>query len=117
MATVGDPWCDVGLLLVYWAEPADGERARIGVAEGVTQPPGFPTRRELLEHYARAGAALPDDLYRYVVLGYLKLAAILQGIHARLRIRPQPGDRFAGVGEAVPRLLALAHHTSAARAI
>ncbi|MEU8246862.1 phosphotransferase family protein [Nonomuraea sp. NPDC048916] len=108
LATVGDPWCDLGLLLVYWAEAADDERARIGIAEGATQHPGFPTRHELIEYYASVGTTPPDDLDHYTALGYLKLAAIFQGVHARLRIRPQRGERFTTIADAIPRLLSLA---------
>lgn len=108
MATVGDPLCDLGLLLVYWSEAGDGERARTGVAEGVTQAAGFPTRDELIAHYARISAIPPEDMDRYTALGYLKLAAIFQGIHARMQIRAQRSDRFATVTDAIPRLLALA---------
>ena len=38
---------DLGLLLVYWAEPADGTAALLGAAP--TTADGFMTRKEVLE--------------------------------------------------------------------
>ena len=39
ICTLGDPLADLGLLLVYWAEPDDGDQALLGVAP--TALPGF----------------------------------------------------------------------------
>ena len=52
ICTLGDPLADLGLLLVYWAEPEDGDQALIGVAP--TALPGFARRSDLLARYASA---------------------------------------------------------------
>ena len=50
ICTLGDPLADLGLLLVYWAEPGDGDQALLGVAP--TALPGFAPRSDLLARYA-----------------------------------------------------------------
>lgn len=80
MATLADPLTDVALLVVYLRLGGlDGE----GAAADVTQAPGFPTERELLDRYAaRAGHEL-SDLGFHIALAAFKLAVILEGIHYR----------------------------------
>ncbi len=56
MATLGDPLADLGYTLIYWTEPGEAiDAAGIGsVRRIVTAQPGFATRAELVEAYARA---------------------------------------------------------------
>ena len=55
LCTLGDPLADVGLLLVYWAEP--GDQTLLGSAPTVM--PGFPRRAAVAEAYAaRSGRDL-----------------------------------------------------------
>ena len=54
LSTLGDPLADLGLLLVYWAEPADDGRAAHAAP---TVAPGFPSRAELVDRYAGAHGA------------------------------------------------------------
>ena len=80
LCTLGDPLADVGLLLVYWAEPGD---QIVPLTRAPTLASGFPTRRDLVERYAsRTGRDL-SAIDFYVALGYWKLAAILEGVYAR----------------------------------
>jgi aminoglycoside phosphotransferase (APT) family kinase protein len=80
LCTLGDPLADVGLLLVYWAEPGD-QTLPLGTAPTVM--PGFPSRRALAEAYAtRSGRDLADLDY-YLAFAYWKLAVILEGVLAR----------------------------------
>ena len=49
ICTLGDPLADLGLLLVYWAEPGDGDQALIGVPDSPsdrTCSPATPARRD-----------------------------------------------------------------------
>ncbi len=91
ICTLGDPLADVGLLLVYWTEPEDGDAALVGVAP--TALPGFLRRDDLVARYAeRSGRGLSAVGY-YKAFGFWKLACILQGVHARYAAGAAAGDR------------------------
>lgn len=79
LCTLGDPLADVGMLLVYWAEPGD-EFAAVWSA---TACPGFPGRKEVAARYAAASGRDLSELDYYVALGYWKIATILEGVYAR----------------------------------
>ena len=80
ICTLGDPLADVGLLMVYWAEP-DDENMPLGVAPTAT--PGFPTRAELRARYAERTGRDVSELDFYISFGYWKLACILEGVYTR----------------------------------
>jgi aminoglycoside phosphotransferase (APT) family kinase protein len=80
LCTLGDPLADVGLLLVYWAEPDD---AALPLGTAPTTLPGFPSRAALAAAYAARSGRAVDDLDYYQAFGYWKLAVILEGVHAR----------------------------------
>jgi aminoglycoside phosphotransferase (APT) family kinase protein len=102
MATLGDPRCDLGMLLMYWGEP--GERFATQV-HAITAAAGFPSRREVVETYAREVGAEPIDLPFFVALAYFKLAVIVEGIHARFLDGLTVGDGYEQM-EAVTPVLA-----------
>jgi aminoglycoside phosphotransferase (APT) family kinase protein len=80
LCTLGDPLADVGLLLVYWAEPGDSS---LPLLTAPSRLPGFPPRATLIAAYAaRSGRAL-GELDYYVAFACWKLAVILEGVHAR----------------------------------
>lgn len=94
MATVGDPWLDLGTSLAYWVEAADPEWLQ-PLAMGPTAWPGSLSRRELAARYAeRRGQAAPGLAYFYL-FGLLKVAAIAEQIHARYRRGLTRDPRFA----------------------
>jgi aminoglycoside phosphotransferase (APT) family kinase protein len=82
LCTLGDPLADVGLLLVYWTEPADDHPA---LSAAPTTLDGFPSRRQLVERYAAASGRNVSDVDYFVAFGYWKLACILEGVYARYR--------------------------------
>jgi aminoglycoside phosphotransferase (APT) family kinase protein len=91
ICTLGDPLADLGLLLVYWAEPEDRDHALVGVAPTAMQ--GFARRSDLLEHYARLSGRDVSQISYYRAFGFWKLACILQGVHARYAGGAAAGDR------------------------
>jgi len=91
ICTLGDPLADLGLLLVYWAEPDDPEVALLGVAP--TGLPGFATRDQLLNRYTAASGRDVSGISYYKAFGFWKLACILQGVHARYAGGAAAGDR------------------------
>jgi aminoglycoside phosphotransferase (APT) family kinase protein len=103
LCTLGDPLADVGLLMVYWAEEGDGASP---LGRPATLAPGFPRRTELAERYAAGSGRDIGDLDFFVALGYWKLAAILEGVHARASAGAygDAGSEFHGFGPVVEQL-------------
>jgi aminoglycoside phosphotransferase (APT) family kinase protein len=91
ICTLGDPLADLGLLLVYWAEPDDGDAALVGVAPTVL--PGFARRSELLARYADKSGRDVSGISYYRAFGFWKLACILQGVYVRYAGGAAAGDR------------------------
>ena len=103
ICTLGDPLADVGLLMVYWAEPGD-EQSALGSAP--TTVPGFIGRDDIRKRYADASGRDVSMLDFYVAFGYWKLACILEGVYARYAGGAMGGDRsgFEVFAEQVGRL-------------
>jgi aminoglycoside phosphotransferase (APT) family kinase protein len=80
LCTLGDPLADVGLLLVYWAEPGDDI---VPLTRAPTLAAGFPSRTDLVDRYAAKTGRDLSGIDFYVALGYWKLAVILEGVYAR----------------------------------
>jgi aminoglycoside phosphotransferase (APT) family kinase protein len=106
LSTIGDPLADLGLALTYWHDAGDEERARIPVAAEITAKPGFPTVSELAGRYAALTGRDLGDLAFYLALGAMKLAVILEGVHARYLRGQTVGDGYDRAGIAVPILVA-----------
>ncbi len=109
ICTLGDPLADLGLLLVYWAEPSDSTVALIGAAP--TTAPGFSTRSQVLDAYADASGADVSQVNFYEAFGYWKLACILQGVFARYAAGAGAGDSSSV--DAFPKHVALLAETAA----
>jgi aminoglycoside phosphotransferase (APT) family kinase protein len=106
LSTLGDPLADLGLTLTYWHDLGDDERGAINIAHGVTAHPGFPTGDEFAQAYSVKTGHDLADLPFYRALGAMKLAAILEGVHARYLAGHNPGDDYEDVSGAVPVLVA-----------
>jgi aminoglycoside phosphotransferase (APT) family kinase protein len=109
MSTLGDPLADLGLTLVYWTDPGEQDMLDLLRNGGLTGAPGFLTRAELAEQYARATGRDLSRLGYYMAFGCFKLAVVLEGIHARFLQRKTVGEGFERQGEAVPVLIERAH--------
>jgi aminoglycoside phosphotransferase (APT) family kinase protein len=83
LCTLGDPLADLGYLMNNWAEPGESGPEARGAALSPTTAPGFPSRREMLDHYhALTGRDVAGvDYYR--AFSYWRLAAIVEGVLAR----------------------------------
>ena len=80
MGTRGDPLFDLATLLSYWAEPGDPD-CMIRLRQMPTTQPGFWSRREAAEHYAKLTGRPIDDLPALLVLARLKLGIIFLQLH------------------------------------
>jgi aminoglycoside phosphotransferase (APT) family kinase protein len=110
MSTLGDPLADLGLALVYWTEPGDGDSLDVEWAPGITTGPGFLTRAQIARRYAAATGRDVSGLGYYMAFGCFKLAVVLEGIHARFLQNKTVGEGFEKEGRAVPSLIQRAHH-------
>jgi aminoglycoside phosphotransferase (APT) family kinase protein len=81
MATIGDPLADVGYMISHWRQHGDPP-TRFNL-QTVTEQPGFPTRRELVERYARASGRPVNDLDWYIVLAVWKSVIFMEGNYKR----------------------------------
>jgi aminoglycoside phosphotransferase (APT) family kinase protein len=92
ICTLGDPLADVGLLMVYWADPGDKLSALLSAPTALE---GFPRRAEVAERYTERSGRDLSRLPYYVAFGYWKLACILEGVYARYKAGHAGGDRGA----------------------
>ena len=103
LSTLGDPLTDLGYALMFWRHP--GEPPISSLTPTVTDQPGFPTRSQLLERYARATGLRLDDLDFHLALAHFKFAVIAQGVATRSREGAMGGQDF---GDLDDEILALA---------
>ncbi len=97
MATVGDPWMDVGCSLAYWVQ-ADDPPAMQALRMLPTHLHGMYTRDEFVHAYASASGQSLDDYHYYYVFGLFRLAGIVQQIHCRNRQSQHPNPQFSQFG-------------------
>jgi aminoglycoside phosphotransferase (APT) family kinase protein len=105
LSTLGDTLADLGLLVSFWDEVGQFHNP---VTAGATAHPGFFTAREVVEAYAVRRGIDVDGLDWYVVLADLKIAVVLEQIHARHMQGNTVGDGFDDIGAMVAPLLARA---------
>lgn len=104
MATVGDPLSDLASLLVYWTEPGDADMV-MGSLRSVTSEPGFPSRADIVEMYARLSGRDVSGLHWYVVFAYFKVGAIIQQIYFRWFKGQTHDPRFTSHGQLAAHLI------------
>jgi aminoglycoside phosphotransferase (APT) family kinase protein len=79
LSTIGDPLLDLGWLLATWADEDGTSSGVVAIAPWS----GFPSRRELVAHYAARSNRDLGAIGWYEVLACYKLGIILEGTHAR----------------------------------
>jgi aminoglycoside phosphotransferase (APT) family kinase protein len=97
MCTVGDPLVDLGLLLCYWSQADDAEARREAIS-GVTALPGWLTRAEITERYARRTGRDVSMIRFYETFAIFKLSVVLQQIYYRYHVGQTQDHRFAEFG-------------------
>lgn len=103
MSTLGDPFSDLALMLVYHRladSPAGMVLGDAPLAEG------FLDESQTVERYVTVSGHQVGDLGFHLGLASYKLAVILEGIHHRFLAGQTVGDGFDRVGAAVEPLLA-----------
>jgi aminoglycoside phosphotransferase (APT) family kinase protein len=114
LSALGDPLSDLGALLAYWSEPADDDiLVAARVVPPITAADGFPTRHELVEHYANRTGYDLSGLAWYVAFSYLKIAIICQGIADRVAHGAMVGDGLEDAAAQVDALVRAGSHVLA----
>jgi aminoglycoside phosphotransferase (APT) family kinase protein len=103
MATVGDPLSDLASLLVYWTEAGDTEM--MGGLRSVTAEPGFPSRKDIVELYARLSGRDVSALQWYLAFAYFKVGVIIQQIYYRWFKGQTHDERFGAHGQLAINLI------------
>jgi aminoglycoside phosphotransferase (APT) family kinase protein len=102
MSALGDPLVDLGILLAYW-QPSAPEHQRDALTT-VTTRPGWFTRDEVVDRYARRSGRDLSTLRYFEVFALFKIAVVMQQIFYRF-VRGQTDDpRFATFGDRVQYL-------------
>jgi aminoglycoside phosphotransferase (APT) family kinase protein len=106
ICTLGDPLADVGYLLATWAEPGDTFAT---ISTSPSSAPGFPSRAEMLAHYAARTDLDTGAMPFYLAFSYWKLACINQGVWARYDAgqKSSEGVDVGAIRESVDRLAEL----------
>jgi aminoglycoside phosphotransferase (APT) family kinase protein len=94
MSALGDPLVDVGILLAYWSRGASAGESH--AVASVTDRPGWFTRNEVVEHYARRSGRDLSRLAFYQTFALFKIAVVIQQIYYRYANGQTDDPRFAG---------------------
>jgi aminoglycoside phosphotransferase (APT) family kinase protein len=80
ICTLGDPLADLGYVLATWTQSTDPVAGAPGAP---SLAPGFPTRDEVLERYAKRSRRDVSKIDYYVAFAMWKSACIIEGVYAR----------------------------------
>jgi len=94
MATVGDPFMDLGTSLGYWVDPADSDSVKM-LPFGPTLVEGNLNRAQVVERYSERSRLSVDSPVFYYVYGLFKVAVIAQQIYKRYKEGFSKDPRFA----------------------
>jgi aminoglycoside phosphotransferase (APT) family kinase protein len=115
MGTRGDPLFDVATMLSYWAEQGDPDCMH-DMKQLPTAAPGFPTRTEVVTHYARVTGRDVSDFPVLRVLAMFKLAVVLLQLHALWKRGSAKGADYADLDRIATDLLLFAKDAAEGRA-
>jgi aminoglycoside phosphotransferase (APT) family kinase protein len=106
--TLGDPLVDLGLFLNYWTE-ADDAPARQALAQAPTALPGFYTRAELVQRYARQSGRDVSAIAFYETFALWKTATVVMQLFVLYKNGQLQDERLADFGQRVVQLAETAH--------
>ncbi len=115
MGTRGEPLFDLATLLSYWAEAGD-PACMHDMKQLPTAAPGFPTRSEVVEKYARITGRDVSAYPALRVLAMFKLAVVLLQLHALWKRGAAKGDDYADMQRIATELLLFAREVATGRA-
>ena len=97
MATIGDPWMDLGCSLAYWIEAGDPPEL-LATRMLPTHLPGSMSRADVIRRYAAVRELAAPDFRFYRVFGLFRLAVIVQQIYYRFFHGQTRDPRFGALG-------------------
>jgi aminoglycoside phosphotransferase (APT) family kinase protein len=115
MGTRGDPLFDLATTLSYWTEAGDPPCMH-ALRQMPTAAPGFASRREVVEMYARQTGVDVSDFPVLRVLAMLKLAVVLLQLFALYQRGAAKGADYAELDRVATELLAYATDVAHGRA-
>jgi aminoglycoside phosphotransferase (APT) family kinase protein len=115
MGTRGDPLFDVATLVSYWAQEGD-PACMHDMRQLPTASPGFQSRDEVAQSYARLTGRDVSDFPVLRVLAMFKLAVVLLQLHALWKRGAAKGDDYARLGPIAADLLVFSKDVAAGRA-
>ena len=107
MSALGDPLVDLGILLVYWVPTAPPDQR--DALTTVTDRPGYLSRDEIVERYARRSGRDLSGIAFYEVFALFKVAVVIQQIYYRYVQGQTTDSRFAAFDA---RVAYLARHAA-----
>jgi aminoglycoside phosphotransferase (APT) family kinase protein len=93
MSALGDPLVDVGIVLTYWSPTAPPEQR--DALTSVTDRPGFFSRDEIIDRYARRSGRDLTAIRYYEIFAVFKIAVVIQQIYYRYAQGQTTDRRFA----------------------
>lgn len=104
MTTVGDPLVDLGCALCYWPQAGDPPSRSEAISD-ITTRPGWHTRAQIVDEYARQTGRDVSLAPYYEVFGIFKVAVILEQIYFRYWRGQTRDERFAALHARVHGLI------------
>ncbi|MEK9990486.1 MAG: phosphotransferase family protein, partial [Halieaceae bacterium] len=113
LATVGDPYMDVALMLMFWGDYRTQEPPAFSALQAVSRRSGVVSRRELAGRWAEGLGRPLHHMNFYMALSFWRLAAIIEGAYG-LYVAGKLDTAYArGLEYDVPALLAEAERAAA----
>ncbi len=104
MGTRGDPLFDLATMLSYWVETGD-PACMADMKQMPSAAPGFATRNEIVDQYARLTSTDVSDYPVFRVLAMFKLAVVLLQLHALWQRGVAKGADYASLDRIATELL------------
>ncbi len=98
MCAVGDPLVDLGLFLTYWTMKGSDTNSSL---RAITNGPGWLTREQIVDRYARATGRDVSRIQFYEVFARFKIAVVIQQIYFRYVRKQTTDERFKNLDRLV----------------
>ena len=112
LATVGDPYMDVALMLMFWGEYRTQQPPAFTALQSVSRRSGVISRRELAGRWSESVGRPLNHMNYYMALAFWRLAAIIEGAYGLFIAGQLTTDYARGLEYDVPALLAEAERAA-----